>query len=97
MVLSSLGLQDILPIVEGNLAARSQAVRGATLKLLCCCPQPFLAQQGKAESSATAEPPRPSSIFPSLAQIENQVDPQKVTHVACFPPIVHGQRTHSTS
>ena len=65
-------VQDLLPLLEVNLAARSQAVRGATLALLCTCPQPPLPQQG-AEKSSADEPQRLSTIFPNLSQIENQV------------------------
>ncbi len=78
--------QELLPLLEGNLAARSQAVRGATLNLLCTCPQPPLPQQSAKESSASDEPQRLSSIFPNLAQIENQVQPsviQQHVHCAC--------------
>lgn len=66
-------LQDLLPLLERNLAARSQAVRGATLNLLCTCLQPPLAEQGAENSSAPDEPQHLSSIFPNLAKIENQV------------------------
>lgn len=65
--------QDLLPLVEGNLSTRSQAVRGATLNLLCTCQQPQLPNAGNKGSSAHEEPPRSSSHFPKLAQIENQV------------------------
>lgn len=59
--------------MEGNLSTRSQAVRGATLNLLCTCQQPQLPNAGNEGSSAPEEPPRSSSIFPNLAKIENQV------------------------
>ncbi len=82
----ALQLQELLPLLEGNLAARSQAVRGATLNLLCTCPQPPLPQQGAKESSASDEPQPLSSIFPNLAHIENQVQPSvlhQCVHFAC--------------
>ena len=66
-------LQELLPVLETNLAARSQAVRGVTLNLLCACPQPALPESGTRDSAARGEPQRPSSIFPDLARIENQV------------------------
>ena len=59
--------------MEDNLSSRSRAVRGATLNLLCTCQQPQLPNTGNKGSSAPEEPPRSSSIFPKLAQIENQV------------------------
>ena len=62
--------------MEANLAARSQAVRGATLRLLCLCAQPLVPQQkssSKDEAPPFGEPQRLSSIFPGLAQIESQV------------------------
>ncbi len=70
-------VQDLLPLLEGNLAARSQAVRGATLNLLCTCPQPPLPRQGAEIGSAPDEPQHLSNIFPKLAQIENQVKPSE--------------------
>ena len=63
--------------MEANLAARSQAARGATLRLLCACAQPLVPQQksssSKDEAPPSGEPQRLSSIFPGLAQIESQV------------------------
>ena len=62
--------------MEGNLAARSQAVRGVTLRLLCACAQPPVPQQKSSDidgSLPSAEPQRLSSIFTGLAQIESQV------------------------
>ena len=72
-----LSVQELLPLVEPNLAARSQAVRGATLRLLCACAQPLVPQQKSSskedEAPSSGEPQRLSSIFPGLAQIESQV------------------------
>ena len=72
-------MQDLLPLLEGHLAARSQAVRGATLTLLCTCPQPPLPRQDTENSSAPDEPQRQSTIFPNLAQIENQVGSPRIS------------------
>ena len=68
--------------MEGNLAMRSQAVRGATLRLLCTCAQPPVPRQRSGDSDdapGSGEPQRLSSIFPGLAQIESQVR----VHEAC--------------
>ena len=89
-----LSVQELLPLVEGNLAARSQAVRGVTLRLLCACAQPLVPQQkssSKDEAPVSGEPQRLSSIFPGLAQIESQVCVHQPN--PCLPRIESGVST----
>jgi len=96
--LGAMRLQEMLPLLEENLAARSQAVRGATLNLLCTCSQPPLPQQGAKDSAASDEPQRLSSIFPNLAQIENQVQPSVIhqhVHFACNEHALAETPTHN--
>ena len=86
--------------MEGNLAARSQAVRGATLRLLCACAQPLMPQQRSGDSDeapTSGEPQCLSSIFPGLAQIESQVcvhaDVPMTPYICSF--LSHGRITQS--
>jgi U3 small nucleolar RNA-associated protein 20 len=62
-------LQEILPAVEPNLSHPSQAMRCATLRLLCCFEQPAMLQTGTAKPSSTAQS---SQIFPMCLSIQSQ-------------------------
>ncbi|KAL0035339.1 hypothetical protein WJX77_001780 [Trebouxia sp. C0004] len=62
-------LKEILPAVEPNLSHPSQAMRCATLRLLCCFQQPAMLQTGTAKPSSTAQS---SQIFPMCFSIQSQ-------------------------
>ncbi|KAL0044331.1 hypothetical protein WJX82_000142 [Trebouxia sp. C0006] len=57
-------LKEILPAVEPNLSHPSQAIRCATLRLLCCFEQPDMLQTGSTAQS--------SQIFPMCFSIQSQ-------------------------
>ncbi|KAL0018407.1 hypothetical protein WJX79_009395 [Trebouxia sp. C0005] len=62
-------LKEILPAVEPSLSHPSQAMRCATLRLLCCFEQPAMLQTGTAKPSSTAQS---SQIFPMCFSIQSQ-------------------------
>lgn len=70
-------LQEILPLVQPNLAAAAQPVRCATLRLLCCFEQPPLpaVKEGAADketSPAEAGSAAASDLFSVWHRIESQ-------------------------
>lgn len=62
-------LQDILPAMETNLSDPSQAMRCATLRLLCCFEQPSMVQDSTAKAPATSQS---SQVFPMFFSIQSQ-------------------------
>ena len=63
-------MQEVLPKLQPNLSAASQAMRAATLRVLCCYNAPFAPQP--ASEGGTNAPPAPSDVLPLLLQIESQ-------------------------
>lgn len=63
-------LQDILPAVENNLSHPSQAMRCATLRLLCCFEQPAMNHSSTSKSSAASG--EASQILPMFLSIQSQ-------------------------
>ena len=58
-------------MLQPNLSAASQAMRAATLRVVCCYNAPF-APAPTTESSGPPAPPAPSDVLPLLLQIESQ-------------------------
>lgn len=62
-------VQEVLSAVEQNLSHPSQAVRCATLRLLCCFEQPAMIQTSSTKSKDSAQS---SQIFPMCFSIQSQ-------------------------
>ena len=62
-------LQNIFPKIEGNLSDPSQAMRCATLRLLCCFEQPSMVLDSTAKAPATCQS---SQVFPMFFSIQSQ-------------------------
>lgn len=63
--------QELLPILQPNLSAASQAMRAATLRVLCCYNAPF-APAPASEGGGPGALPAPSDVLHLLLQIESQ-------------------------
>ena len=55
-------LQELLPLLEVNLSNPSQAMRVATLRLLCCFDQPSMPSSAATPKGSTGEPSQALSI-----------------------------------
>ena len=62
-------LQEILPAVEPNLSHPSQAMRCATLRLLCCFEQPAMLSDQAPQPGSSSQT---SQVFPMCLSIQSQ-------------------------